>query len=344
MKSVPEDSSRVESELPRFDRNEATKLVFAHPTLSPAARLVWLAIANRWSVSSPRPFPGTATLVRETKLAKPTAVRATRELEAKRVLAIEQDPKHSQRHRYNLEPVHQLNRSNPDTGSEETPVSGSNGEPVHQLNRSKSRTKTGSVDFTNQHQSGSISSEEIHGITPSKRSPAAADPKDLSGSGAPETTAKAATAATARLANLGEALKLPIEERSKLLREDASMAPWVRPHEWPEIGEVASALAASSGDRTLARLSSYNADAGVRAVVELFASGYTLKELVDVAENLPKTGYWTQASRGLSSLSPEVVRRAIRGEPQTRPRPLRGVAPPRQPNRGVDASQEARRL
>jgi len=54
-------------------------------------------------------------------------------------------------------------------------------------------------------------------------------------------------------------------------------------------------------------------DSGVRALLELFAAGFTTDEL-STAAKAAKTDPWCQnstAKRGLSSMSPEVVRRLL---------------------------------
>jgi hypothetical protein len=59
----------------------------------------------------------------------------------------------------------------------------------------------------------------------------------------------------------------------------------------------------------------YQRDPGVRAVVELYAAGFTQLELERVAQVVPRQSWWSAQGKrlGLSSLSIEVVRRNLPG-------------------------------
>jgi len=115
--------------------------------------------------------------------------------------------------------------------------------------------------------------------------------------------------------NLAEALALPITPRAKWIADGpgAARADWMQPHLWPEITAVADALAAATGKPSHGRLSSYGRDAGVRALVEAYATGWKQEELVRAVGFVVRSEWWTKdrATRGLSSLSPEVIRRAV---------------------------------
>jgi hypothetical protein len=85
-------------------------------------------------------------------------------------------------------------------------------------------------------------------------------------------------------------------------------AQFVEPHKWPEVVSVANSLAGR-----VARLGQYHRDTGVRAVVELYAAGYSEEELLKCAKSLPEAEWWKagNSTKGLSSMSPEVVRRHL---------------------------------
>ncbi|HEX3851934.1 MAG TPA: helix-turn-helix domain-containing protein [Polyangiaceae bacterium] len=133
-----------------FDLLDAQQAVLYTGALSSSAKLVALAVYSFWSKKSPKPYPGTLTLQRLTGLSKPTVMRAVKELVAAKVLNIETDENvHGQRFVFDLEPVMKLDRSKNNTGQVERH------KPV------KKRVATGKGRFTNQHQNGSISTEEI---------------------------------------------------------------------------------------------------------------------------------------------------------------------------------------
>lgn len=108
--------------------------------------------------------------------------------------------------------------------------------------------------------------------------------------------------------NLADALAMPIGERAKVVERDEFLAAFVQPHEWPEVRQIAEAL---QGGKV--KLGQYSRDAGVKAVVGLFAAGYSLAELQAVVDRVTREKWWREGgkARGLSSLSPEVVRRAL---------------------------------
>lgn len=155
---------------------------------------------------------------------------------------------------------------------------------------------------------------------------AAADP-GLSGGGPAEAPrATAAATAPAGVTGIGipstleQALALPVCARAEALERDKHMASWVLPHRWPEVAAVSDALTESAG-QPQRRLGAYERDAGVRAVVALYAMGYTPGLLVAVARGVPTRKWWQQdgASRGLSSLTPEVVARELAVNPLAQP-------------------------
>lgn len=89
------------------------------------------------------------------------------------------------------------------------------------------------------------------------------------------------------------------------------MGNFCRPSDWPEVKDFAAAVGRSLGWRVA--LGSYPKDAGVAAVVELLAAGYTLAELLRAAE-LSAGSKWFQADKSrrvLSSFTPKVVARLL---------------------------------
>jgi len=112
--------------------------------------------------------------------------------------------------------------------------------------------------------------------------------------------------------SLEQALQVSIGPRSQFVVDRPDMAQWLNPERWPEVREVAQSLHTALGIGP-PRLLGYSSDRGVRGVVELFAAGYTVDELKLVCERAPKEPWWGKegASRGLSTLTAEVVRRAL---------------------------------
>jgi hypothetical protein len=122
--------------------------------------------------------------------------------------------------------------------------------------------------------------------------------------------------------NPEHALKLPVHERAAFLRAHPRLADALRPEHWPEVVAVGEAFAEGSGQGKQ-YLGSYDKDDGVRRVVELLAIGFPQQGLEYVARTVPKQAWWSASGRrlGLSSLSPEVVRRNMPSE-DGRPRIL----------------------
>jgi len=111
-----------------------------------------------------------------------------------------------------------------------------------------------------------------------------------------------------------EPLTDAISARATAVRDRPALATVTHPERWPEVLGVAQTLARSLG-LPEPRLGQYDRDPGVRAVVELYAAGFTQRELERVAEIVPKQPWWSAPGKrlGLSSLSIEVVRRNLPG-------------------------------
>jgi hypothetical protein len=125
-----------------------------------------------------------------------------------------------------------------------------------------------------------------------------ADPKDPK-----KEPTKEATAVRAR--------ETDVAERAKLVLADAREAHRLRPHEWAETRRVAEAYGRATGNPR--PLSEMQRDSGLRAVLVLFAAGYSVADVEWVAANVPTQAWWRggERVRGLGSLSVEVVARAL---------------------------------
>lgn len=120
--------------------------------------------------------------------------------------------------------------------------------------------------------------------------------------------------------SMEEALKLDIAERAALIMGKPSLAAVTEPERWSEVLGVAQAFAVATGTKQT-HLGRYSRDAGVRALVELYAAGCTQSELEAVVKIVPKQAWWSAQGKrlGLSSLSIEVVRRNLPSSAALRP-------------------------
>ena len=103
-----------------------------------------------------------------------------------------------------------------------------------------------------------------------------------------------------------------IRARAKRLKSNPELAATLRPEQWPEVLSVAQAFASAAG---IAKqpLGQYDGDAGVKALVTLYAAGFTQFEIEHVARTVPVQPWWLASGKklGLSSLSIEVARRNL---------------------------------
>ena len=111
-----------------------------------------------------------------------------------------------------------------------------------------------------------------------------------------------------------EALKIGVAARAALVMNQPALAAATQPEQWPEVISVARVFARAAGVAEQ-RMGRYQRDPGVRALVELYAAGYTQLELKRVAQVVPRQSWWSAQGKrlGLSSLSIEVVRRNLPG-------------------------------
>lgn len=119
-------------------------------------------------------------------------------------------------------------------------------------------------------------------------------------------------AAAARPTSLEQALQYPPNVRAELIEREPHLASWLEPHRWPELTAFADAAHDVMG-LELPSLGTYERDAGVRALVALFAT-FTPRQLAKAIAAIPGDP-WFKSKRGLSQFSPEVVRRLLDSRP-----------------------------
>lgn len=111
-----------------------------------------------------------------------------------------------------------------------------------------------------------------------------------------------------------EALKIPIATRAALVVNQPALAAVTQPERWPEVISVAQVFARATGLGEQ-RMGRYQKDPGVRALVDLYAVGFTQPELERVVQVVTRQPWWSAQGKrlGLSSFSIEVVRRNLPG-------------------------------
>jgi len=111
-----------------------------------------------------------------------------------------------------------------------------------------------------------------------------------------------------------QAVENSVHARAIEVRDHPEVAAVSHPERWPEVQSVAQAFSRAAG-LAEQRLGQYGRDPGVRALVDLYAAGFTQAELERVVAIVPKLQWWRASNRrlGLSSLSIEVVRRNLPG-------------------------------
>ncbi|MFZ5891218.1 MAG: hypothetical protein ACOY0T_09220 [Myxococcota bacterium] len=97
--------------------------------------------------------------------------------------------------------------------------------------------------------------------------------------------------------------------RAKVALADGVAAIGVRPEEWPEAKQAAEAFSRATGQPR--RLGDLARDAGLRALLTLYAQGYAAEDVAWVAGTVPRQRWWQEGRHALASLSPRVVARAL---------------------------------
>jgi hypothetical protein len=138
-----------------------------------------------------------------------------------------------------------------------------------------------------------------------------------------------------------DALELDPEARARLVIANPHDGAWLEPHRWPEVVAVAAALGEVTGAKV--RLSAYRGDRGVQGIVAMLADGFPAGDLVRAAKLAAGSPWWRKGKRGLSSLTPEVVRRALDpSTPQGESARVKGAPP--QGDHGREGTEKMRRL
>jgi hypothetical protein len=108
-----------------------------------------------------------------------------------------------------------------------------------------------------------------------------------------------------------EALALPVAERARTALASPRDGQRLQPQHWPEVQKITDAFARGVGHER--RLGDLARDSGLRAIVGLLAAGNSVEDVEWAAENVPKQAWWRSdgKTRGLATLSPEVVARAL---------------------------------
>jgi hypothetical protein len=152
---------------------------------------------------------------------------------------------------------------------------------------------------------------------------------------------------------LPEALELGVCSRAELVISNARDPEWVlavQPQNWPEVRQAAERFAKGTGRPGDAKLGTYARDAGTRAIVELFGAGHMPSVVYAGLERIASSEWYRSggASRGLSSITPEVFRRegteapapVMEGRPRAAETSFRTgpvVPPPKEVNDALDA-------
>jgi len=111
--------------------------------------------------------------------------------------------------------------------------------------------------------------------------------------------------------NLREALLLPLQRRAQWAVTPGGPGGYLNPSEWPEVVAAAEAFAVRAWGQKL-RLGHYDRDNGVRAIVALYAAGFTPDDMETAARASAADPWFADRNkRALSSLTPEVVRRLL---------------------------------
>lgn len=156
--------------------------------------------------------------------------------------------------------------------------------------------------------------------------PETAAAKDLTASPREEPTPQVGRTVAAAPMNLEAALRMPIAERAGAVVTRSDVAHWVQPEKWPEVQSLAQVFAEATGKSHAAKLGPYSSDRGTRALVALLTT-FDASEAERGIRAVVSGQWWRDDAKGkgLSTLSTEVLRRALdeADERRTRRRRLR---------------------
>jgi hypothetical protein len=111
----------------------------------------------------------------------------------------------------------------------------------------------------------------------------------------------------------------------------------VQPERWPELAQVASALAAADGRDQVPRLGRYARDAGTRAIVATLAT-HPLENVLAALPRVVADPWWQRERPSLSALLPDRITAAQSPPPKQGAKRIGQT--PTQPNYGVKIDAE----
>lgn len=128
-----------------------------------------------------------------------------------------------------------------------------------------------------------------------------------------------------------DALQCPLELRSRLALDRDDVASWTAPESWPEV-RMSLVAYRSAVKKPNERFLDYKRDPGIRALVALFAAGFSANDVCEVIPRIVASPWWSEKPRDLGSITLTVVRRALAevkkpettGELAALPRPMFG--------------------
>lgn len=155
------------------------------------------------------------------------------------------------------------------------------------------------VDVSNASGNAVTNGSPSHPIPSHKDADASSGAGARDGSGSPPNSAS-------------ETLAMPIAVRAGWCMRRGDVADWVEPETWPEVVSAAELCAKALGLH-VPRLGKFSRDAAVRAIVAIFAAGYTLADFEQAAARIPADPYLSNGRKRLSALTLEVFRNLLSG-------------------------------
>jgi hypothetical protein len=296
-------------------------------------KIVLLAIIDYYSESSQQPWPSVPTLSKRTSLGRTAVLDAIGELERDGVLIVRRE--HGRPNRYDLSRLSAalaaVRGAEPSaTRTTSTPAIEEGARSAHSKSPEPIREADPSANQTAVQTSASKDpcarlgrAGPVHEATPSdtrtgppgEHDPSAsrtspvrqADPKEPRKEPKMEASRTRAGATT----RLDEVSVQPIAQRARAALVSRRDAQRLQPQDWPEVRQIVEAFASTVGRER--PLGEFARDSGLRAIVGLLAAGNSVEDVEWVAENVPKQAWWRSdgRTRGLATLSPEVVARAL---------------------------------